>query len=129
MNEDRKLLTQALEAQLGSLGEQGVDKIKEFLNGKAVDEGNPWKRAAYIIIANGVDAFGPLGVNKALNALHDLIEGKPVDIDWADLEASSNVVAHMQNQEATHRETTKLFLVQLGMVLQDVITGMILSLV
>jgi hypothetical protein len=126
---DHKFLSQVLESQLESLGAQGLDKVIEKLNTLVVTEPEGWKNGIYTLVADAVTAFGPLGVNTALNAVHDLLDGKPSNMDWADLEIASNLLAVMQNQEASEREASKVFLVQVGGVITDIVTGIVMSIV
>lgn len=125
---DRKLLDQVLEAQLAALGTQGLNLINDKLNTLVAGEPDGWKKNIYTVVNDAVSAFGPIGINKALNALHDMIEGKPADISWADLEVASDLLAHMENLEADSRSATRVFITQLGGILADIGTGILMSL-
>lgn len=122
------LLTDVVEAQLGAFGAQGVDKVKDILHNLVAGSDDGWKKSVYTIVSDAVDAYGAVGVNKALQAIHDLLDGKTVDLDWADLEAVSNLLAKLENQEADERAATKTFFVQVGGVIVDIVTGIVMSL-
>jgi hypothetical protein len=125
----RKLLSDELESQLKDLGSLGIDKIHETLAEKADEETDEWKKGIYALVIDAVDTFGPLGINKALNLVHDLVDGKVVAIGWVDLEKASDLVASLQNQEAAKKKASRVFLVKLGEILTDVATGVIKALV
>lgn len=122
------LLNEVMESQLTALGVMGLDKIKTSLHDLVAESAESWKKDVLTIVSDAVDAFGPAGVNKAMSALHDLVDGKPADLDWADLEAASNLLAAMQNQEAEERTAIKVFLRQVGGVIMDIVTGAVMGL-
>jgi len=123
---DRILLADTIESQLEALGTKGLGEITSFLDAKIIDS-DGWQKNIYVMIANAVSAYGIIGVNMALNALHDILEGEPSNLDWADLEVASDLLAALQNQEADIRDATRAFLVQLGSILRDIATGIIMN--
>ena len=125
----RVLLETVLESQLESLGEQGVEKLKEVLNTLVAETPEGWKKGVYTIVTDAVSNLGPVGVNKALSAIHDLLDGGSPDLNWADLESVSDILAQMQNEEASERDAARTFLIQVGGVLNDIATGLVMSLV
>lgn len=123
------LLGQVLESQLGALGAQGLDKVKSLVDTKVATAPEGMEKNVYSIVSSAIDCFGASGVNKALGAIHDILDGKTVDMSWADLEASSNLLAAMQNQEASELEAKKVLLAQIGGIVKDTITGVIISII
>ena len=121
------LLNDILEAQLKALGQKGLEQIKTSLQELAGSASEKWKKDVLAIVADAVDLYGPAGVNKALEALHNLVEGKPADLDWADLEAASNLLAAMQNKEAEERTALKVFIRQVGVTILNIVTSAVVG--
>jgi len=53
------------------------------------------------------------------------MDGKAPDIDWADLEVASNILAELQNAEADRKKSVNEILVKLSHVLGTIMTALI----
>lgn len=111
------------------LGEHGVKALTAELSSLIAEANEPWKKAVLGLVANGVETFGPQGVQIATKAIEDLIAGEDPDISWADLDVASDILAHMQNAEADRKAASKDFLSKVGKVLGQVFGGFIKGLI
>lgn len=111
------------------LGQVGVDALTKEVNDLTADAKEPWKKAVLGLVANGVETFGPQGVQVATEALNKLMAGEDPDISWADLDVASDILAHMQNAEADRTTAAKDFLAKVGKVLGQIFGGFIKGLI
>ena len=111
------------------LGQAGVTALTAEVNELTEEATEPWKKAVLGFVANGVQTFGPQGVQIATKALEDLMNGKEPDISWADLDVASDILAHMQNAEADRKSASKEFLTKVGNVLGQLFGGIIKGLI
>lgn len=111
-----------------ALGDAGVKALKEQVTKLSANK-TGWKSTALKLTAQAVDKHGPDGVQIAMKAIRDILEDKEPDIDWADLEVASDVLAHLQNAEADKKSEIRNFASQLseaaGVILAGVIKGMV----
>ena len=114
-----------LETLVPTLGIMGVARLKEELDELVEEAGEPWKKSVLALISNGVEAYGPTGIQMAVDAIEDLLEGSDKVPSWADLATGSEILAHLQNAEAGRKAATKDFLTKVGHVLGKVIGGLI----
>lgn len=124
----QSFLESAAEAEILKLGKSGVAKLQGFIGSKMAHETDTTKRYIYAIVMAGIGEYGNVGINTALNAVNDLLNGKTVDSSWMDLEIASNMLAAIQNSSTDERDATRAFLSQVGVVLKDVIAGLVASL-
>ena len=119
-----------LENLLPTLGEAGVEALRSELDDLAAEAQEPWKRSVLALVANGVEQFGPEGVAVATTAISRLLEGNEApDINWADLDVASDILAHMQNAEADRKSDAEEFLTRVGRVLGVIFGGILKGLI
>tara|TARA_Y100000310_G_scaffold127207_1_gene126256 strand:- start:4114 stop:4497 length:384 start_codon:yes stop_codon:yes gene_type:complete len=111
------------------LGQVGVDALTKEVSELTADAKEPWKKAILGLVANGVETFGPRGVQVASAALNKMLAGDDPEIEWADLDVQSDILAHMQNAEADRATAAKAFLAKVGKVLGQVFGGFIKGLI
>jgi len=100
------------------LGNQAVVALKGEIDELVGESKEPWKKAVLGLVADGVTVYGPKGVQVALDAIEKLRTGDEApNLDWADLDVCSDILAHMQNAEADSRSETREFLQKVGKVL------------
>lgn len=97
-----------------------MEELVKELRDEAKD---PWKGVVLALVADGLEKFGPLGVEKASEAIRSLLNGETVVMDWMDLTVASDLLAQMQNAEADRKEATDAFLEKVGMVLGKMAGG------
>lgn len=125
-------LLKTLKKLVPALGEAGVEMLADQLKDLIAQADTPWKKAALKLVANAVEEFGPDGINIAINEIEKLFsddDDKIPEIDWADLEVASDLLAQFQNAEADQKTATRDFLAKLsetmGVILQGLIKGLI----
>ena len=112
------------------LGEVGVAALAgEFDDLAAGQEG--WKKSILALLADAVEKHGAQGISIGLEAINKLLDGKVPDIDWADLEVASDILAHLQNFEADKKSKMNDFLAKLsdvlGRILGALFRGLLMS--
>lgn len=124
------ILDQVIEGKLKDLGDDGIARLRALLDGKADEATVGWQKGIYTLVSTSVGLYGPTGVNKALDALHSLVNGEAVNLDWAnlDLEVSSDILARMENVEADARTATHAFIIQVGEVVKEIV-GVVLTVI
>jgi len=111
---------------LGAKAVEGLHGQLESLT-QGADEG--WKKAVLSLLADAVEKHGPAGIQIAQQAIHDLLEGKPVEIDWADLATASDIMAHLQNAEADKKSAARDFMAKASETVGVILSGLIKGLV
>jgi len=117
--------TNFLEKLLPVVGQKGVDAIEAKLKGLSEGADSGWKKAALALVADAVEKHGPAGIKMATQAIQDLLDGSAPNIDWADLEVASNILAQMENAEADKKDSTRKFLAEVSEVLGVILAGII----
>lgn len=112
------------------IGQMGVDALVKELDQLSKTADEPWQRAVLALIGDAVAKNGPGGIELAVQAIKDAIDGDdPPEIDWADLETASDILALMQNKEADEKSAVEDFMAQashsLGIILSGLIKGLI----
>tara|TARA_B100001057_G_scaffold476309_1_gene544119 strand:- start:1328 stop:1720 length:393 start_codon:yes stop_codon:yes gene_type:complete len=115
---------------------EGVDDITSALAPKAVEEiskaiggievKEEWQSTLLGVVAESVENYGVIGIEKAKDLVWNLIEGKPFDqeaFNKLSLRAQSDVVAQLQNKEADHQSAVKDFFAVLGDTLGGVLVA------
>ena len=121
---------QALVTQLlPVIGQSGVDALVTEVTDLMAEARDPWKNAVLGVVANGVQTFGLQGVQRATDELVKLMDGDEADINWADLDVASDILAHMQNAEADRKAASRDFLAKVGLVLGQVFGGVLKGLI
>jgi hypothetical protein len=121
---------QALVTQLlPVIGQSGVDALVTEVTDLMAEARDPWKNAVLGLVANGVQTFGLQGVQRATDELVKLMDGDEADINWADLDVASDILAHMQNAEADRKAASRDFLAKVGLVLGQVFGGVLKGLI
>ena len=126
-------LDKLLESLLPQLGQKGVDALETQISDLG-DGQEGWKKTLLSLVANGVETYGPQGVQKATDAVMQLLDGdEPPDINWADLEVASDLLGQLQNAEADQKSQAKEYLAKvnktLGPILSGVLKGLIATLI
>ncbi len=111
------------------LGHAAVYALTKEVSDLTADSKEPWKKAILGLVANGVETFGPQGVQIATDAITKLMAGEDPEIDWADLDVASDILAHMQNAEADRTTAAKAFMAKVGKVLGQIFGGFIRGLI
>lgn len=92
---------------------------------------DPTERMILGLLGSALEKHGPAGLAMAENAVIDLLEGKPVNLDFADLLTASDALAVLQNVEAGKKSEARDFASaaaqQMGMVLGVMIRGAIIA--
>jgi len=122
-------LKKMLNALIPILGDAAVSEVTKQLEELIGDQTEPWKAAALALISEAVNKYGPQGIDLAVAALNDLMDGKAPEIDWADLETASNILAQLQNAEAKRRTAAKDFMAKLAESLGTILSGIIRGLI
>lgn len=112
------------------VGQMGVDALVTELESLSKSANEPWQRAVLGLIGNAVEKNGPAGIDLAVQAIKDALEGdKDPEVDWSDLEGASDLLAIMQNKEADEKSALEDFMGQashsLGIILGGLIRGLI----
>jgi len=112
------------------IGQTGVDMLAGELKNLSAGAEEPWQKAVLALTANAVEKNGPAGIQLATDAIKKLLDGDEApDIDWADLEVASDILAQMQNKEADEKSAIEDFMAQasnsLGVILGGLIKGLI----
>ena len=116
---------QALLAMLlPQLGQAGIDALKDKLDDLGGDQ-EGWQKAVLELTANAIDEHGAQGLQIALDVINDLFEDKEVDIDWADLGVSSNILAELQNAEAGRKSAAKDYMAKVSETFGPILSGII----
>jgi hypothetical protein len=118
-----------LESLAPALGELGVKKLAGELAEMGSESSEPWKKAILALVSNGVETYGPQGIQMALDAVGDLLRGGSGVPEWADLATGSDILAHLQNAETSRKSAADEFMVKVGHVLGQVLSGLIKGLV
>ncbi len=121
-----KMLTDMLPV----IGQVGVDALANELAELAKTADEPWQRGVLALISDAVAKNGPSGIDLAIDAIKKALDGDEApDIDWADLETASDILALMQNKEADEKSAVMDFMSQmsnsLGVILSGLIKGLI----
>jgi hypothetical protein len=106
------------------LGEAGVGALTGELKDLAAGQ-EGWKKSILSLLADAVEKNGPGGIALAMTEINKLLDGKVPDIDWADLEVASDVLAHLQNVEADQKSKMNDFLVKLSHTLGTVLGALL----
>ena len=111
------------------LGDAGVAALKGELDDLAAGE-DGWQKAVLAFMANAVEEHGPKGIDIGMDYLNSVLAGgDPPNIDWADLEVASDLLAHLQNVEADAKSEWQDFLARLshslGVILGALIRGLV----
>lgn len=117
---DLKALTDLM---LPTLGEAGVKALKDEVDDLTSEANEPWKKAVLGLVASGVETYGPQGVQIATDALDQILAGEEPDLEWVDLVALSDLLAHLQNAEADRALASKAFLAKVGNVSGQIFGG------
>lgn len=124
------IVTQELEALAKAAGAKGLEALKAQVATQGSAEVG-WKKDVWAIVSDAVAVFGPKGMDKALGILTAIASGKTdyEAMPWADLEATSNLLARMQNAEAAKRAETHAYLVKVGEVAGSILKGALASVI
>lgn len=117
-----------LEGLIPLLGQKAVDKLTEEFKVLAADQNDPWKQASLLLLAEAVEAHGPAGVALAQKAVHDLIDHKVPNIDWANPRTASDIVAKLQNAEAHDKTKADEFFAKVGQSMSTLFTALVQNL-
>ena len=90
-------LQELINKLLPVLGQMGVDELTAQLEQLVAEAKEPWKKSVLTMVADAVATYGPEGLDMAIKLINDLMDGKSVDLDFTDLEVSSDILAKMQN--------------------------------
>lgn len=102
---------------LFSLARQELEKLAQGQE--------PWKKDILSIFAASLENLGPLGLQFALDSIQNAKIKKIPDINWDDLESSSNVLAILENMEADHNLAIQDYAVKIGYVLSKILTSLL----
>lgn len=122
-------VTTILTNLLPVIGQKGIDAVEGQLATLTAGADAGWKKASLALLANAVEQHGPAGIAMAQNAIHDLLDGKVPQIDWADLEVASDILAELQNAEADKKTAVRDFTTKISEVIGVIIKGFLSSLV
>ncbi len=111
------------------LGQAGVNALTKEVTALTAEAGEPWKKAVLGLVGNGIEMFGPQGVQVATDAINRMLAGEDPELDWAELDVASDILAHMQNAEADRATAANAFLSKVGKVLGTVFGGFIQGLI
>lgn len=107
------------------IGQGGVDLLSDHLKDVAGGLDEPWKKTILGLVTNALDEFGPEGLEIVRKELTKLAEGKEIQLDWADLEVASDMLALLQNAEADEKNAARDFFVKLSADLGAILTGLL----
>lgn len=118
-----------LETLAPILGEVGIKRLARELDELGSEAVKPWKKSILALVSNGIEVYGPMGIQMAVDAIIDLLDGKEVVPEWVDLSVGSDILALLQNAEADRKSDTKDFLAKVGKVLGQILDGLIKGLI
>jgi len=122
-------LKKLLDDFLPVLGQAGVDALAGELNDVAGGQ-EGWKKSVLALIANAVEVHGAKGIDIGMDYINKVLAGEtPPEIDWADLEVASDILAHLQNVEADEKTKWGDFLAKLSHTLGSVLSALIKGLI
>lgn len=121
--------TNLLNTLVPALGQAGVDALSGKLADLASGQDEEWKKSTLALLGNAIEKHGPQGLQLGLDAINAMLNDEAPDIDWADLEVASDILAQLQNAEADRRSAARAYLVQVGEVLGDLMSGIIKGLI
>lgn len=113
------------DSMVPTLGQSAVNALATELRGLKADASEPWKQSVLALTVDAVEKFGPAGVQHATDVVHSILGGTPPQMDWADLEVASNILAHLQNAEADHKSSVKEFMARVGKFVGVLMSGFI----
>jgi hypothetical protein len=112
------------------IGQMGVDTLVGELTNLSKTADEPWQRGVLALISDAVAKNGPAGIDLAVQAIKDALSGDRVpEIDWADLETASDVLALMENKEADEKSAINDFMAQASASLGTILSGLIKGLI
>jgi len=113
------------------LGDAGVEKLASVLDGEAEKADEPWKRTLLDFLADGARRHGPEGFRMAQEAAERLLDGETTDIRKVtkNLLIASNLLAQLQNAEATRKERARKWLAAVGQTIGQVLKAVIKTVV
>lgn len=106
------------------LGQKAVTLIQEELVDLSLSTAG-WKKTVLELLADAVKKHGMTGVQMALDAVKDIVDGKPVKISWADLKVASDLLAELQNAEADEKSAAHDFLIKVSHIFSVILAGLI----
>jgi hypothetical protein len=110
------------------LGQEGIDKLADFLDGEADKADEPWKKTVLDLLADARRKHGPDGFKMAQDAVERLLdkgEGKDIRKVTSNLLIASNLLAQLQNAEAERKERAKKFLKAVGQTIGEILKAVI----
>lgn len=112
-----------------TLGALGVEEAAKALEGWSEDVKDPMKKLILGLVADAVEKNGMKGLDMAKDAILGLLDGKDVDLDFADLERASDALAILQNAEADRKSAAEDFMVKVGETLGPILGALIKGLI
>jgi hypothetical protein len=109
------------------VGEEGVTKLAEVLDGEAAKADEPWKRTLLDLLADGARRHGPEGFKMAQDAVERMFDGDSKDIRKVtkNLLIASNLLAQLQNAEADRKERARQWLRAVGQTLGTILKAVV----
>jgi hypothetical protein len=109
------------------IGEEGVDKLADFLDDEAEKADEPWKKTTLDLLADAGRRHGPEGFKMAQDAVERLLDGKEVDLRKVtkNLLIASNLLAQLQNAEADRKDRARKWLTAVGQTLGKILKAVI----
>lgn len=86
------------------VGEALVEKTRDELLKLSEKEDDAMQKLVLSLVAEAVEEMGPDGIALAQDEIRKLLNGKPVDLNWASPRTASDAVALLQNAERERRE-------------------------
>jgi hypothetical protein len=109
------------------IGEEGVDKLAEVLDGEADKADEPWKRTLLDLMADGARRHGPEGFKMAQDAVERMLDGDDKDIRKVtkNLLIASNLLAQLQNAEADRKDRARKWLAAVGQTIGKILKAVV----
>lgn len=116
-----------LSSLVSKVGEEGVDKLAEVLDGEAAKADEPWKRTLLDLLADGARRNGPEGFKMAQDAVERMLDGEQVDIRKVtkNIAIASNLVAQLQKAEMERKERARKWLRAVGETIGTILKAVI----
>ncbi len=120
---------QLLNSLIPTLGQVGVDALKDTFKDLAWDQDQPWAQTCLMLLADAVDAHGMAGIGLAREAIDALFDNEVPNIDWANPRTASDFVAKLQNAEADDQSAARDFFVKVGEAFGQIFVAMVKGLI
>lgn len=110
------------------VGSSAVEELAKALHERESTATEIWEKALLGLAAEGVEKFGPEGVQKASEALESLLggsDGLNISDITTDFRLASDLLASLQSAEADRKQKARAWLRLIGEVLAKITKGYI----